>query len=901
MHYTLLLSLLLTTTTATHAQTPFFIEVPFEDDDEFGYIPKGTLIEPKGQVNALVIFAQFADEANKGDALPSYANDLFNPDIPGSFAHFYQTMSCGQLTIHGTVMPKRYTSLSPASAYLSPTDDAKGHFDRFADEILAQIDAELDLGQFNNDGPDGIANSEDDDRRVDYVFMLMRSVPSRFLLGNATGIAGLKTKYRSEDLNGVGKKLYISGMRYHGTIFRAGNFLQAAGIMVHEFGHSLGLPDLYDLDYTNPEDDSAGIGLWGVMGRDGTYGWNGGGASPFCAWSRETLGWLGPDNSQLIEITADATDLTLADLSQGGAVYKIPLPTYLKDEEPQQEYLLLEYRDPTADYYNRNQPGAGLLTWHVRPGADNNDYEEFKKVDLICADGLYRDAGYPGGQQQAPRQGSDNLDFWAHDEDYRQTHHGNSGDATDLFDGVRFRRLDLDSNPSTALVQAQTPSASGLSIAIGRQGGRPTLSIDLPGDANELAVSSEPDVAAEVSSGSSANQPTAESNIDDLANHSGAPEATDETDAVDTANEDNLNDTRLEQPALEERVSRSDAADVATAVLELDQESFTAQQPQSFALLPNYPNPFGPQTTIPYQLAEACPVRVEIYNTLGQRVRTLVDAFQSAGRQEIRWDGRDENGYMAATGVYLCRLEAEDLFAQARQMLRLPGYAQMTTIDSTLENSGQDWSRLRPFLAGADTHFGYAHQLSPEQAAFAAGIAWTQLETAARYGADVQGTHSYIETLMDLLPNFAPSSKQTATTRALLTRLHTDDVASAEPIESFANAHWAVDHIVSALSDEAALLFFAGKWLQRLNVAALAAQRLGVALDDALDLQANAQTSRHLQEALQTHQAADAFAERFTALATQLETSAQQQGETSALLSQLTDLVSAMQNYASVK
>ena len=70
----------------------------------------------------------------------------------------------------------------------------------------------------------------------------------------------------------------------------------------------------------------------------------------------------------------------------------------------------------------------------------------------------------------------------------------------------------------------------------------------------------------------------------------------------------------------------------------------------------NVPNPFNATTRIGYRLNTASPVRLEIYNALGQPVRTLVDRFQAAGRYQVRWDARDQQGDPVATGVYLAHL-----------------------------------------------------------------------------------------------------------------------------------------------------------------------------------------------------------------------------------------------------
>ena len=78
--------------------------------------------------------------------------------------------------------------------------------------------------------------------------------------------------------------------------------------------------------------------------------------------------------------------------------------------------------------------------------------------------------------------------------------------------------------------------------------------------------------------------------------------------------------------------------------------------PATSGLSPNYPNPFNASTQIAYHLATPGPVRLKIYNTLGQPVRTLVDHFQAAGSHQVRWDARDQRGTTLAAGVYLVRL-----------------------------------------------------------------------------------------------------------------------------------------------------------------------------------------------------------------------------------------------------
>ena len=404
---------------------------------------RGSPVPTSGRVKVLALFAQFKDEAPL--PLPDYAAHLLDPDRPGSLTHFYHTMSFGQLVVEGKVLPKRYRSDQGAAAYLSSDPEQMGDFNQFATEILRQVDREVDFGAFDNDGPDGAPNSGDDDGFVDYVFINVHSVPYGFLLRGATGIGGILTaNFVSQDVGRDGTPIRIRRGNGYGAIQREGTFAQTVGVMAHEFGHGLGLPDLYDLAYEDPSDDSAGIGRWGLMGW-GAHGWNGNdGPNPFSAWSLAQLGWIRPDNGRLIEVESDTRGLLVEDLHAGGAVVKIPIPV-----GKEAEYLLLEQRSRAGKYYEPNPPGQGLLIWHVRPQVRGNSLEHLKGVDLVCADGLYRDAGYPLGQRPDGVYGSDNLDFWAHDSTYRSQQRGNKGDATDPFDGVRFTRFRMDGNPSS--------------------------------------------------------------------------------------------------------------------------------------------------------------------------------------------------------------------------------------------------------------------------------------------------------------------------------------------------------------------------------------------------------------------------------------------------------------------
>ncbi|SVD56529.1 uncharacterized protein METZ01_LOCUS409383, partial [marine metagenome] len=152
-------------------------------------------VQEVGTRGAVVIFARFNDELTGQNSAPSWAQGLFDLERPGSISHFYDEMSFGRLRLRGEVAPKRYAARDPARDYLAAEPGAAGDFARFNREILAQADRDIDFARYDDDGPDGVPNSGDDDGLVDGVFIVVASTPRNFLLGAATGIASLGVNY----------------------------------------------------------------------------------------------------------------------------------------------------------------------------------------------------------------------------------------------------------------------------------------------------------------------------------------------------------------------------------------------------------------------------------------------------------------------------------------------------------------------------------------------------------------------------------------------------------------------------------------------------------------------------------------------------------------------------------
>ncbi len=148
-----------------------------------------------------------------------------------------------------------------------------------------------------------------------------------------------------------------------------------------------------------------------------------------------------------------------------------------------------------------------------------------------------------------------------------------------------------------------------------------------------------------------------------IAGSSAAPMA--RTDSVDAA----TIETWIAQARLED-----DGSLAFKQGIENLQNLLASLIPKETALLANYPNPFNPETWIPYQLAESAAVTLTIYDMNGQLVRRLAVGHQAAGMYQSRsramyWDGRNQLGEPVASGLYFYTLTADDFTATRRMLI----------------------------------------------------------------------------------------------------------------------------------------------------------------------------------------------------------------------------------------
>lgn len=91
--------------------------------------------------------------------------------------------------------------------------------------------------------------------------------------------------------------------------------------------------------------------------------------------------------------------------------------------------------------------------------------------------------------------------------------------------------------------------------------------------------------------------------------------------------------------------------------------------PMVYDLAQNYPNPFNPETTIKFQIPNEERVILEIYNSLGEKVKTLVDGIRQPGFYELKWDGTNNNNAALSSGLYIYRISAGKYVVSKKMML----------------------------------------------------------------------------------------------------------------------------------------------------------------------------------------------------------------------------------------
>jgi len=280
-----------------------------------------------GKLAIPVVLGLYSDLTTPPATRNAYDQELFTgPWTTGTLRDYWKEVSYDLFDVTGTVFDWRV--LSQTEAYYTG-GAARGltpgvaHTGDMIKELLDGLDPSIDFGAFDNDGPDGVPNSGDDDGFVDILLVIHPTYGAECDL--SFHMWSHSWNYSAWPVSG-GLPYPTNDPAVGGGFIRMDDYILAPsrsceigqieiGVICHELGHAIGLPDLYDYN-----GGSSGIGFWGLMGAGN---WNTP-ASPahLCAWSREQLGWLNP-----VEADWRAQTISLDPVGTSGDAVKIPLPT----------------------------------------------------------------------------------------------------------------------------------------------------------------------------------------------------------------------------------------------------------------------------------------------------------------------------------------------------------------------------------------------------------------------------------------------------------------------------------------------------------------------------------------------------------------------------------------------
>jgi M6 family metalloprotease-like protein len=320
----------------------------------------------EGARTVLVVLARFSDTGGPLVTSDQVRDRMFIGSEGGStLADFYEDQSDGAFTVTGDVSDWLQTDIT----LLEAAGSLNGHgwvgdsIDVHVARLLTQLDPDLDFGEFDNDGPDGIANSGDDDGRIDFLSIKYTEVGGHCggpgpwpHFGGITVDGG---PFVSDDAAAGGGNIEIPVYIMDSVVECDGTTPQGIAVTAHELGHAIGLPDYYrNPNGPEPENRHWAAGCFDLMAAGG---WGcGGGALPtsgfgptgLSAFSRWVVGW-----AELQEVTlADDETFVLEPLATSAQALRVRLaPESL-------ESWIIEYR--TQEGFDAVLPDEGVLIYH---------------------------------------------------------------------------------------------------------------------------------------------------------------------------------------------------------------------------------------------------------------------------------------------------------------------------------------------------------------------------------------------------------------------------------------------------------------------------------------------------------------------------------------------------------
>ncbi len=633
----------------------------------------GPALVPTGTYNALVILVDFSDKAQQ--VQPAFFDSLVFSITGVSAWDYYQAVSYGNLDIVTVDLPSAVGWVRVDSAYTYYVNGQNGfgvypqNAQKLVEEAVRAVDDSVDFSKYDNDG-----NGE-----VDALFVV-HAGPGAEFTGSDDDIwsHAFWLAIPMPVTGGVSISRYSIVPEYwdldDDDVFDPGEDM-TIGVYAHEMGHSVfGLPDLYDRDEESP---SNGLGAWSLMAGGS---WNGTlGDSPALpdAWSHAQMGYVQPVN-----VTADSIDQTIVSIETTPDIYRLWTGGAVGNQ-----YFLVENRQQIG--YDTALPGSGLLIYHVDESVTSQNDNEW----------------YPGhtsyGHYLVALEQADGL--WDLERAW------NYGDDGDPYPGYwNNTTFDFSSAPSSQSYSGQVTRVAVANISVSdsvmvadfrllQPVAPPTIRAinDFPGDQGRVVTiewlpsanenGAEPPVLSygiwllDVADTSTAGWESIY--LEDgwwfkvgVVNSLGDTLYTFTAPTFVDSNETGLNLSyfRISAHAKDSLLTSFSAPASGYSV---DNSAIAATEapgtalPGTYALHPNYPNPFNPTTTLRFDLPRLTRVSIIVYDLRGREVVHLVDELMEPGYHQVVWNGRDRSRRDMPTGIYIARLVTPEFTKSIKMVL----------------------------------------------------------------------------------------------------------------------------------------------------------------------------------------------------------------------------------------
>ena len=353
-----------------------------------GVGPQRVVLPTRGNLRMLVVMTLFSDSPAPPFATSVIETQLFGSNPLGNLTQFYSEVSGGRVNLTGTVLPWVRTGVPLAQAVGSSMGlGGDADMGAYLKDAVQRLDPTLNYGQYDNDGPDGVANSGDDDGYVDVTVFQFSEIAASCggpgVWPHRAALRGwLSEPYASNDLRPNGEPVLVDDYIIQSAVDCDGQPQNIATI-AHETGHAFGLPDFYD--HTGgilPQQRRWVLGCWSLMAA-GSWGCGNGSTfgkvtrpSHMGAYEKLSLGWAQTITSQ----PGWKREYLLDPVQTSGQVLVVPL-------RGNEEFLLLEYRPQIG--FDAGLPAPGVLVYQVQPGLPLRPCptcERLYKVSLVEGD-----------------------------------------------------------------------------------------------------------------------------------------------------------------------------------------------------------------------------------------------------------------------------------------------------------------------------------------------------------------------------------------------------------------------------------------------------------------------------------------------------------------------------------